>query len=522
MGTKNYDSATDMITFSRASKGTALRKVSYGNELVTNGTFDTDTSGWVADSAATLSFSSGTAELVTTATGYLLPATPLTTAIGSVYTLTFSLTGASSTGHARAGTTSLGVDLLNAGWGLVDGLHTFSFTATSTTTYIALGNGGVATMYVDNVSVKEVTFDQADGTLELFNHPDDIPRIEYDAAGAVKGLLIEEARTNLLPNSSVLNFINFRTATSTSTAVSPSGLQDAVLVQPTVASGITWVYDLTVYNTGVVTTISTFAKASGKSFVTMPNSNGNVSYASFNLTTGAVGTVASGYTANIEDFGNGWYRCSVTTPTGFNDRAVYAVSDTDGGVAAAANGNDGILLYGVQLEAGGFASSYIPTSGASASRAADIASIPTSAFGYNSGAGTVVVEAQRFGTNTYPRSVMIDSGYETDSIGLGAWGLLTSLSSLIKAGNVTQASMYTGNVGTSAFKNSLAYKENDFAASRDGGAVLTDTSGVVPTGLTTLRIGRNALKEQFFNGHIKSIQYYPRRLSNAQLQELTT
>ena len=47
MGTKQYDSATDLLTFSRASGGTALSKISYSNdELVTNGTFDSDLSGW--------------------------------------------------------------------------------------------------------------------------------------------------------------------------------------------------------------------------------------------------------------------------------------------------------------------------------------------------------------------------------------------------------------------------------------------------------------------------------------------
>ena len=51
MGTKTYDSATDLITFSRASGGTALSKISYGNNLVTNGTFDTDLSGWTTDTA---------------------------------------------------------------------------------------------------------------------------------------------------------------------------------------------------------------------------------------------------------------------------------------------------------------------------------------------------------------------------------------------------------------------------------------------------------------------------------------
>ena len=47
MGTKQYDSATDLLTFSRASGGTALRKISYGNELVTNGDFSSGTTGWV-------------------------------------------------------------------------------------------------------------------------------------------------------------------------------------------------------------------------------------------------------------------------------------------------------------------------------------------------------------------------------------------------------------------------------------------------------------------------------------------
>ena len=54
MGTKNFNSATDLITFTRASGGTALRKISYGNELVTNGTFATD-SDWSKGAGWTIS-----------------------------------------------------------------------------------------------------------------------------------------------------------------------------------------------------------------------------------------------------------------------------------------------------------------------------------------------------------------------------------------------------------------------------------------------------------------------------------
>jgi hypothetical protein len=80
------------------------------------------------------------------------------------------------------------------------------------------------------------------------------------------------------------------------------------------------------------------------------------------------------------------------------------------------------------------------------------------------------------------------------------------------------------NVGdgtTSGMKVALAFAENDFAALIDGGTVATDASGTLPSA-STLVIGDRSQISAPINGHIKSIQYYPRRLTNAQLQELTT
>jgi hypothetical protein len=260
------------------------------------------------------------------------------------------------------------------------------------TTFTGDGTSGVLVAYPHSfrsdlggmVNNPDTTSSYVPTTTSVVYAPRRGQHIYNGSAWVNEGILHEsEARTNLLLNSSVLNYIKLNTATSTSTVVSPSGLQDAVLVQPTVATGVTWVYDPDEYNTGVVTTISTFAKASGKSFLTTANSNGTFVYSSFNLTTGAVGTVASGYTANMEDFGNGWYRCSVTTPTGFNERAIYAVSDTDNAISAAANGNDGILLYGAQLEAGATPSSYIPTTSAQVTRASETLTVPASNLPYD-------------------------------------------------------------------------------------------------------------------------------------------
>ena len=530
MGTKQYDSATDLITFSRASGGTALSKISYGNELVTNGTFDTDATGWVGNN----SYYSPTIESqrLKVFTGASVQWNYAQTSIsgltiGKMYRFqASSFVGTSARHRISLGTVAgQSYDIFGQGLG-VGSSQTVdtTFTATTTVVYVSLQNtDGVngSTTFFDNVSIKEVLFDQADGTLQLYNYPNNIPRIEYDAAGAVKGLLIEEARTNLLPYSSVLGYSKLGVATSTPTVVSPSGLQDAVLVRPTVATGITWVYLVTVFNTGVVTTISTFAKASGKPFVAMSNSNGSVVYASFNLTTGAVGTVRSGYTANMEDFGNGWYRCSVTTPTGFDERAVYAVSDTDGWIAAAANGNDGILLYGAQIEAGAFLTSYIPTTGASATRARDIAEIPTSAFGYNNDKGSLVIDVLTpvadqimplaiFNTSSYfsSRSLYkINSGLSTSG-DYFAFNTYDGATTQFTIGQQTQAE-YT--------KLGLSYGDSERAA-RDGGTVLSGPSRYPNP--TRLHLGGRdtGLQSQCW---IKSIQYYPRQLTDTQLQEIT-
>jgi hypothetical protein len=68
---------------------------------------------------------------------------------------------------------------------------------------------------------------------------------------------------------------------------------------------------------------------------------------------------------------------------------------------------------------------------------------------------------------------------------------------------------------------STAYATNDFAASLNGAAAVTDTSGTVPSGQTTARIGSNVSSANFINGYLRRITYYPVRLTNAQLQNLT-
>jgi hypothetical protein len=181
-----------------------------------------------------------------------------------------------------------------------------------------------------------------------------------------------------------------------------------------------------------------------------------------------------------------------------------------------------------QLEAGVFETSYIPNTADSGTvtRSPDIASIPVSAFGYNQQAGTVVVEFDSNGSNgsDFPRIFSLTNTTKRDLVRF-----------LINPGNTTAVTVKANNVfvGLDGWSGTIspnakatiavAIKEDDFAASLSGASTRTDTSGNMPAAADFLAIGtQKELSGRFLNGHIKSLKYYPRRLTDAQLQELTS
>jgi len=175
-------------------------------------------------------------------------------------------------------------------------------------------------------------------------------------------------------------------------------------------------------------------------------------------------------------------------------------------------------LSKVQLEEGAFKTSYIPTTTAAKTRSADIASIDVDQFGYNKKAGSVVVDYTEFHNYTaspYPRVLALTNGYSPRE------GLeILSFNSIGNVAGYVGGSSIFSFVGATSTKTAFSASENNFSASFGGGAALTDTAGAMPSA-TLLELGKYS-SLAFLNGHIKSIQYYPRRLSNAQLQELTS
>ena len=156
---KVHDNATDLITFARSSSGTALRRVGYGDELVDNSGFDTDTSSWTALNSATLTNPAGNLDVENSAalTGYAYQA--VTTKIGSVYKYSVDLTHSGDDGFIRVGTGSTVWTIYSSASLTTTGSYSTVFTATTTTTYIRVGNydatSGHSTAW-DNISVREI------------------------------------------------------------------------------------------------------------------------------------------------------------------------------------------------------------------------------------------------------------------------------------------------------------------------------------------------------------------------------
>ena len=521
MGTKNFSNANDLITFSRASGGTALRKVAYGPELVTNGTFDSDVSGWTDVSLPSVWNASGYLDYTATAAGQG-SYRAITTVSGRVYKATADLVSSTASGNFRVGNGS------TPDAGLVTAVISSGssaeilFVAQSESSYVYLRSGAAGDFSWDNISVKEVLFDDASGDLTLFNHPAGIPRIEYDADGNVLGLLVEEARTNLSPNSNFnTGWTSSNSSLETDAAVSPDGAVNAVKLKVTTSSTHHSIYESVAGGTYAV---SVFAKAGEYAGIQITGVQTTNDHACFNLVDGTAyhtGTNASN--AAIEDVGNGWYRCSAVIPVTIGNLYI-AVTD---GVSTAwlptfagANATDGIYIYGAQIEAGAFPTSYIPTAGATATRSADLAGIPVSAFGYNQSEGTVVVGYQT-ATNVGTTRVveLVSDGSNRITVLNGAPS--EQLNTFINVSGVTTANFNTANAATSGFNiGAVSFKEDDIAMTLNGGTVISDTSSGVPYS-DNINIG-SSIAGGKLNGHVKSIRYYPRRLTNAQLQELTT
>ncbi len=201
-----------------------------------------------------------------------------------------------------------------------------------------------------------------------------IPRLDY-SLGSCPNILLEPQRTNLALRSEEFNDAYWAKTGSTITAnstTSPSGIQNADTLTENTAISDHKTFKVFTVTASTTYTLSAYVKKNGRNLVYLFDAytfRGTI----FNLDTLATANIGLGLTnASITSVGNGWYRLSGSvTTSGTLMSLEIGITNSTSSTSYLGNGTSGVFLWGAQLEAGAYATSYIPTTSASVTRNAD-------------------------------------------------------------------------------------------------------------------------------------------------------
>jgi hypothetical protein len=430
---------------------------------------------------------------------------------------------------------------LNAGSGAAIARPTFSRDFAGERT---LNNGTGPAITFTRAS--NATYFDASGVLQTASN--DTPRFDHDpATGASRGLLIEEARTNSIRNSqaggATVGVIGSGGVMPTHWFVgTASGITREVIGTGT-ANGFAYV---DVKLSGTNSSGSAVGFNIGYDGTTQVNAAAAQTWTSsvyVALTAGDLTGISTIRLSTIEYKADGTFLVSgngsALSIAASMSRFAHTRTLTDAltervwtgilvTVAGSATIDLTLRIAAPQLEQGAFATSYIPTTSAAATRAADFARVtPISSF-YNQGEGTLFGEFSKFQMTANSKVAMFFDPINTARYGgLENDGGTPTTNRFIyqnNAGSTVASISFASAAANTVYRNCGGYASDNFQAAQNGTLGTADTSGTPADTLSHFGVGCLASTNgQFFlNGHIRKLAYWPRRLSNTLLQQLTT
>jgi hypothetical protein len=354
-------------------------------------------------------------------------------------------------------------------------------------------------------------------------------------------LLLEPAATNLLTYSEQFDNAAWSKNNATVTANATTAPDGTVTADKLIeaATSSTHYISCGVTTVGTTYTATVYAKSDTRSRLKITSWT---SFANFDLSAGTVGLSANIVgMPKIYNCGGGWYRCEMVW-TSINSQGVVLFIDTSDSasfsVSYTGNGTSGLYIWGAQLEAGNTATSYIPSisssqgirtadisSSAQATRPADNAVITGTNFSswYRQDEGTLALTAKipvTLGANGFGQLAQLDNTIFGTRLCLFV-NPYKSTGLYFEKANIVQADAYKQYTESLTTRQAIGYKANDIAYSNGNDIIYTDTSATIPT-FTNLKIGMGTYNDIVGVRTISKIAYYPKRLSNTELQGLTT
>ena len=488
------------FTFNRDSSATRvgqnglIQTVGYfGSELVTNGDFATDTdwtkeTGWTI-SGGTANFSGGTGNKA------IYQAAGITN--GKTYKIQYQVSSISAGQVAVRLGGMAGVDEITA---TTIGNYTGYITATGS----ANGNIHIEDNdnnfigSIDNVSVKEVLGDQ--------------PRLNYDISNGVvqscPSLLLEPSSTNLVPYSSDFTDSSWTTLgvgtgtnpiVTSNYAISPDGTQNADRIQ----------FNL---NGGTTTTDRSFIRYQSLSSQT------NYYYSCY------VKSANNQTQKLLWQHGGDDNEFTITTEWQRFELDLNGSAETNAGLslrgAISSVDSADVLVWGFQVEQNSYATSYIPTSGASQTRAAETCNGAGTASTFNSTEGVLYAEIAGLSNPVdSPKNITISDGTVSKYVRIEYY----------QDGKV-YGNVYDGaSVAASFVVNQTNFNKIAIQYSSSGSKLYVNGTGVnfaskifASNTLNTIQFSSAAANSNYFYGKVKDIRVYNEALTDAQLQTLTT
>ena len=359
-----------------------------------------------------------------------------------------------------------------------------------------------------------------------------LPRLDY-LGSTCPQLLMEPTRTNLLPYSQMFDLSGLWAkegiSVSGNVTASPDGYTNADIIQEDSTSSPHRIYRSITWVSGTTYSISCFVKqgVGNRRFMIFLNPAvfaGNL-MANFNLQTQTFTTTSGSIVGKMENYGNGWYRCtaiSTATANGTTSLLFYLRQDNALSISNyTGDGTSSLYLWGAQVEAGAYATSYIPTTAATVTRNEDYCRKTSISSLIGQTEGTLFIHF-RYNKNL-DSFINIGDGTSGNRITIGSQIANNTARAFIANGSSTQTDIVSSTnslVVGNYYKMAVAYKQNDIAFYLNGSLVATDTTATIPT-VSNFYYGGTGSTALFVEP-IVQVLLFKTRLSNADLATLTT
>ena len=363
-----------------------------------------------------------------------------------------------------------------------------------------------------------------------------VSRLNYPMIdGVVNGCpshLLEPERLQLIPYSedfSNADWVKQQSSIVANAIISPNGTLNASKLVEDSSNNFHRIIKNVITPIGTFSH-SVFAKAGErKYFVLRNNINGTNTNACFDLENGVV--VYNGFDeAKIENYGNGWYRCSIVEVDTSGGSTSFSLMTSNNEVTSNSipsyqgDGTSGVYIYGAQVEQGSYPTSYIPNYGTAlgVTRSAETADGSGDASTFNSSEGVLIAEVSALNNDLSERRFGISDGTGSNAVRFGYTSASNRIVAVVYNGSNQAVLTYNGATITDFNKIALKYKENDFALWVNGIERSADSSGSVFASNTLNSLDFNIGGGSHFYSNTKDVRYYNTALNDSELETLTS